>query len=202
MGNRGRCLFCSASLKGKRKDARHCSATCQWRTKSGRTPRPIPRPYPETVQEVDLAYAAGLFDGEGTVDIARPTLRKPTYSPRHTLQIKVGNTSPGVIMWLRSVFGGSITKRLLRPPRRPLWVWSLSTLQAKNFLESVLPFLRIKQQEATIAIELQEAVMKYKAKMMRTNRWAKPFRLEEEEIQRRETLALRLVEVRRCGGLL
>ena len=62
--------------------------------------------------------------------------------------------------------------------------------------------LRIKQQEATIAIELQEAVMKYKAKMMRTNRWAKPFRLEEEEIQRRETLALRLVEVRRCGGLL
>ena len=89
----------------------------------------------------DLRWAAGLFEGEGTVTIAktggssRPGLTR-------TMAI-VGNTDIEVVRFFHERWGGTLRPR--KPPTlraKSSFEWSLAGAQAAYFLRDILPFVR------------------------------------------------------------
>lgn len=62
--------------------------------------------------------------------------------------------------WLCDSFGGSILARKREAPRRDITQWQIANQQATNFLQVILPYLRIKKPQAEIAIEFQSQRMK------------------------------------------
>lgn len=111
-----------------------------------------------------LSYTAGLIDGEGCISIS---VRLPTEergkgklsAPSHCLRVKIANTDFFIIDWLLSTFGGSTSnsngKAALSQGNKPARDWLLSGENAKAFLEKTVPYLRIKQKQAELAIEFQ-----------------------------------------------
>ncbi len=108
----------------------------------------------------DKAYVAGFFDGEGTIGIIarKPHQKSKTLNCYHQLHVSCTNTNEEVIKYLHELFGGSIFKAWdTRGKRRACYRWGLTSRKAKEFLQAILPYLIVKKQEATIAIEFQAA---------------------------------------------
>lgn len=87
--------------------------------------------------EVEKAYAAGLMDGEGTITLTRRNRREKYRWP----VVSVTSTTIEIIEFLRG-FGGSVCAR---PPRKshhkPVWVWSVRSQKAPEFLRMVRPYM-------------------------------------------------------------
>jgi hypothetical protein len=109
---------------------------------------------------VDLCYAAGLFDAEGTIGISvtQPSDRNKLYNASYHLRVKVANTDRLIIKWLHDLFRGGIHDCMSEPSRAgqsPAWEWKLDTKAARQFLEMIAPHLRVKSDQAILAIEFQ-----------------------------------------------
>ena len=142
-----------------------------------------------SLSDDDLAYIAGFFDGEGSITIHenwRPSPRGK--SPNHTLQVAIGNTDDRVLIWLHSVFGGSliIRKPNLNPNHRRVTQWIIRSGGASDFLRSILPFLRMKEKQAKIGISFQSEKIR-----------CRKSRLTKEEIDERER---KRIEIRVLNG--
>jgi hypothetical protein len=107
-----------------------------------------------------LAWAAGLFDGEGCIYIKRrqviPGRREKT--PVYTLEIKVGLVHKPAIEYLASTFrvGSIFMQRPGRLNKRVAWHWRISGRNGLSFLAKIEPYLRIKKPEVEIAIRFIE----------------------------------------------
>jgi|SRR5882724_1042560 len=97
--------------------------------------------------DTDVAYAAGLFDGEGTVGVER-------YGGRgYNVTARVTNTNLDVLEWLRSRFGGFTQQAYAaHDNRKACFYWTAKAKIAEAFLEAVRPYLIIKRRQATIAL--------------------------------------------------
>lgn len=94
--------------------------------------------------ERELAYTAGLIDGEGTIRHARNSY----------WQVRISMTDKEIIDWL-SEMGGTVNREH-RPPRKPIYVWQLNAQgQVLTFLQEVLPYMKLcaKRDRARAAIE-------------------------------------------------
>lgn len=101
------------------------------------------------IKEVELAYTAGLFDGEGSLSIFKCS-RGNSYG----LSIAIQITDKEVLDYISSLFGGKVTSIKRRENnKRDTWTWSLHSLKAKSFLVKIYPFLRLKKESAAICIE-------------------------------------------------
>src|SRR5712691_13184739 len=92
-----------------------------------------------------LAYAAGVFDGEGCVNFSRV---------RHGYSIRVfiANTDRNLLEAFRTKFGGDIGPLSLRRPGwKQGWQWRISWSRAIDFLDAISPWLRVKRQQAQVA---------------------------------------------------
>jgi len=104
--------------------------------------------YPERLTKTDLAYLAGLFDGEGCIMRRR-------YGRRVYYHIQITNTYEPVMDWLQS-YGGRVQARRpdLNERWKPKFDWCISRkLDVYAFLLCVLPYLKIKRQQALEALE-------------------------------------------------
>lgn len=100
-----------------------------------------------------IAYAAGLFDGEGCVSTAFNG-GTPRHMPKLTVSIQM--TDAGVVLWMSAMFGGRVSqRRKLAAKYRTQFCWQLHSRQAGAFLEKVLPYLQVKRQQAERAIALR-----------------------------------------------
>jgi len=129
-----------------------------------------------------LAYAAGLLDAEGHIEISVRHVKEGGFitHPHHEMFACIKITEFHVIEWLNCNFHGCIANSWQQPSRlgnRPAWTWRIAGPMAQHFLEQVLPYLRIKHQQASIAVAFQL----YRRDHRRT-RWT-----SEQETQ--ETLA-------------
>ena len=106
------------------------------------------------VAESELAYTAGLFDGEGCITILREKSGgKPPY-----MRLSIGSTDRAVIEWLCCTFEGSLSKASLSGAMlgaKQLYNFRLCDQRAAAFLTPLLPYLRIKKAQANLAIEFQ-----------------------------------------------
>lgn len=112
----------------------------------------------------EIAYSAGLFDGEGSVSLATRSAKRtedglPYKSP--ALYLQLSSTDTELIKWLKDTWQmGSvfIGYRPSRPNHRTAHTWRLSRTDAETFLNAVLPYLRTKRQQALLAIEYRSLV--------------------------------------------
>jgi hypothetical protein len=103
-------------------------------------------------------YTAGIVDGEGSIMITKKS--GPTYRRGfiYQLEVLVVNTNEWLVNWLKMQYGGRINKRRSRrPEEKDCYAWSLSSQQAKRFLEFILPYLILKKPQAELAIQFQGA---------------------------------------------
>jgi len=114
------------------------------------------------IEKTILAYTAGLLDGDGCIQISsvEPNNKGTQKTKYHNLSVQITNTNKEVINWLKDIFGGFITSRYSLPSSRKDcktgFVWHIATIQAKDFLESIYPYLIIKKKQADLAIRFQE----------------------------------------------
>jgi hypothetical protein len=113
--------------------------------------------YIPNTDALTLAYGAGLGDGEGSMVIG--CSKRANHLPNHWLQVGIVNTDKELVDWLLSTFGGHISHYSHR--KRLCWAWRVMGNEAKRFLQSILPYLRIKKEQASIAIAFQEHSAQY-----------------------------------------
>jgi len=124
------------------RERRHGSPTA-----GGNTRIHILEPIPKIaeVSNLQLAYIAGFFDGEGSVGI---------YKGKHgnIFKVAVGQMDTRPIRDLVNIFGGSVTLK----KDNNISVWQASTLYAYAFLKAVRPYLVVKASQADVFIQMIE----------------------------------------------
>jgi hypothetical protein len=109
------------------------------------------------VNVVDLAWVAGMFDGEGSVNVAcrpNPQTRRGAWTTR----VRISNTYEPAIIAIAAILGfGRIDKHARRTSTdRQVYDWSAEALQAEKFMRLVRPLLRIKHEQVDIALAAME----------------------------------------------
>ena len=96
------------------------------------------------MKKTDLAYTAGIIDGEGCIYISKQS------------------NDEWLCQWLKFTWGGSIYRIEPKKERWSIaWDWTIQTNQAYIFLKTILPYLQLKRQQAEIAIKFQEKKKRY-----------------------------------------
>jgi hypothetical protein len=109
-------------------------------------------------RETDLAYIAGLLDGEAYIGIKRvTTLRNGRVNPAYHPRIQVRMVDEPAIAFLAETLGGTYYKeRAAHDNRRTLYCYAASDKLAIGVLESVLPYLRVKREVALAVLSLHD----------------------------------------------
>ncbi|MDP2158764.1 MAG: hypothetical protein Q8K68_13770 [Nitrospirota bacterium] len=110
------------------------------------------------ITEADLAYTAGIVDGEGNIGIYANRVLK-TGRKLYRMRVRVSNTNEWLIFWLKSNFAGTAGLNAVEPGHnwKPAWYWTISDRPALEFLEAILPYLHMKKTHAELAIKFQKA---------------------------------------------
>lgn len=100
----------------------------------------------------DLAYTAGIVDGEGCISI---NFKKN--DNRCQLMLKVAMHDPDVPNWLSETFGGKVysgwqNSKLAKNSYN--YIWSKYGKSAQDLLISLLPYIKEKRPHILIAVEL------------------------------------------------
>lgn len=97
---------------------------------------------------IELAYLAGIIDGEGSIQLVKNN--KGSYTTR----ITVSNTDLRLIHWLMYSLGGSYYEQKKHNKNyKPTYHWVLSSKHTHNILLKVLPYLKLKKEQANILIK-------------------------------------------------
>lgn len=94
--------------------------------------------------EAELAYFAGIIDGEGCFAMHR---RGHIYGT--TLQ--VGNTDLLLMQWIHRHFGGSLAlERRANPNHQHMWRWCAKASDLDLIIRSLIPYLITKKRQAEL----------------------------------------------------
>lgn len=109
------------------------------------------------MKDTDIAYIAGLIDGEGYIGIKRGTKRKDCFNRAYHARIQVRMVDEPSIKFLVETLGGNYYKESPTAAKgRPLFCYQCSDRAAEHVLRTVLPYLRIKKQSAETVLELRK----------------------------------------------
>lgn len=100
--------------------------------------------------DTELAYTAGILDGEGCIRILKDT---------YGLSVTVGNTDVALLDWLERVWGGKIYGKAYQklkwyPNSKPFKQWQIYGLKATSMLELCIPYMVIKKDRAEVALKM------------------------------------------------
>lgn len=104
------------------------------------------------MNENDLNYFAGFFDGEGSICILKRQTRKTNWNPEYRLQVAIGQNDGATLDWIMNLFGG----HLHQVKRDDSYYWIVSNRQAYTILKQVNPYLKYKKPQAELAIKFYE----------------------------------------------
>lgn len=108
----------------------------------------------ESVSDRDLAYAAGLFDGEGCIHIGR-------HARGYKLQVMLTNTHRPVLDWFQSIWGGKLYDHPSYHRKRWTMCWTLQwggKDDEVRLLTDLLPNFQIKRDQALLALRFLDTV--------------------------------------------
>lgn len=108
--------------------------------------------------ETDLAWAAGIIDGEGCIMLCFNGNR-PRVGRYHQVRLVVTNTNAPLIRKMRVLFGGSIFKcKKQKDSYRQKAQWTVTGALAVACLSSVVPYMVSKEPEARLAIQAGDLI--------------------------------------------
>ncbi len=106
--------------------------------------------------EVFLVWAAGFFDGEGTVLVQVAKSKSCRRGVRTMLSAAASQTSLPCLNMLKERFGGciSVTNRNgERNPRHSVaYIWSVRNKDAMAFLHAIYPYTVVKKEQIAVAL--------------------------------------------------
>lgn len=109
--------------------------------------------------EVDKAYAAGFFDGEGHITIAFMSAKARTRGVTYTMRIGASQNDLAPLLWLRDRWGGSVSQVARRTAvGNATYRWVLCSRKAAGFIRDVYPWLKVKARRAEVALRFQDAL--------------------------------------------
>ena len=120
------------------------------------------------VSESDIAYIAGLFDGEGSIQIKRAIEKKkkhngkPGYRLSNSMRInmEITMTDESVLRWLHEVLGvGTLRPKKVKGKRKdgtkylPQWKWRATFRDAYYVCLLIWPFAHVKLEKINQIME-------------------------------------------------
>jgi LAGLIDADG endonuclease len=106
-----------------------------------------------------IAYLAGIIDGEGSIYIGNFSCNKKTKVPYYQTNIQVTNTDKNLIDWLFNVLGGLVSHRTAKQTpknsRKPVFTWTASGERVTHLCELILPYLICKKRQCEIMIQMR-----------------------------------------------
>ena len=107
------------------------------------------------------AYIAGLIDADGCIQIKRSSVRN-NVNREYSLTVLVNQVDGQAIDFLYGVFGGSVFMCVQNGLGcLPVCRWQIRGKQARKMLKKILPFLKIKRNQAELGIRFQNHVDRY-----------------------------------------
>lgn len=118
---------------------------------------------PKVYNVADLAYLAGIIDGEGCFYIGKvaPNRKDGYISDHYRGLLKIDNTNKNLIDWLNNIFSGtnSATNRYTSSKKftREVYSWIATGDRLLDLCEQVLPYLVIKKQHCEVMIKFRKS---------------------------------------------
>lgn len=107
-----------------------------------------------------LIYLAGFTDGEGMIGVYKRG-RTQRFSPSYEPRLFVGNTNEEVTnLYVKTFGGGTTPSKKQTKGGKTYYNWWIYGVPMVRALEAMLPFLRIKKEEAKLVIALQKRIWK------------------------------------------
>lgn len=113
--------------------------------------------------DLDKAWLAGIIDGEGSIFIMQQRRNDRDRDINYILRISVESTDPFMATECQKIAGGPklSQKKDSRPNMSDTLKWQLNGKKAAALLQELLPFLRVKHEQAKLAIEFQSSTKKH-----------------------------------------
>lgn len=146
-------------------------------------------------EAIQLAYLAGIIDGEGTIGIVKSN--KKNWNPQYSAGIGIGMSDKETVETLLKMFTPD-RKLLIEcvPNRKTIYRWRVIGNKAvPPILKIFLPYLRIKREQAEIVIKFCETRKSDRTKTGKTH-FTTP-----EELQRREEFYQKIKKLNAVGAL-
>ena len=113
--------------------------------------------------EIEKAYIAGFFDGEGSISINKFRANNPNYKcPHYILTVTLTNTNLEIIEEIHEKLGASKQMRKREWGKshwKTCYAWMASANKALIVLKLIRPYLKVKAKQADLAISFQESKM-------------------------------------------
>ena len=112
----------------------------------------------------DLAWTAGIIDGEGSIFVMKQKRDDRDRDTNYILRVSVQSTDPYMTSQLKEMFPEGAEFSVRRDPREncsDTLKWQLSGKKAARFLKEIIPFMRVKTEQARLAIEFQTSTKKH-----------------------------------------
>ena len=109
----------------------------------------------------ELAYLAGIVDGEGNIAIAKKPARAKSgeKTSTHWNYVKISNCDIRLLNWVLSVTGrGTISQesRAYTDNRRNHFTWIITSVAAASLLHEIYPYLVIKKDQANVVFRFRQ----------------------------------------------
>lgn len=106
------------------------------------------------MKRTDISYTAGIFDGEGCVDIYSAMSNKNSKNLSFMLRVVISQKDGKIMNWLKDRFGGYVRQE--RKGKFSIYRWDIRSQKAHDFLSLIYPFLIIKKEQVKIALEFDK----------------------------------------------
>jgi hypothetical protein len=107
-----------------------------------------------------MAYLAGIIDGEGSIYIGNFSSNPKTGSKYYQTNIEVTNSDKPLMDWIVETFGGRLhkytAKQTPKNSRRSYWRWIATGERVTHLTQILLPYLITKKPQAEIMIKMRE----------------------------------------------
>lgn len=126
----------------------------------------------------DAAYIAGFLDGEGSVML---TWRLDTVA----MSVVATNTNKGILDWIVEITGvGAVNNHRAEDERvAATFMWKCSSEAAETLLRQLQPYMKVKAEQAALAIETQERLRDPALKADRA--WQEEYRQRMKDMNKR-----------------
>ena len=162
------------------------------------------------MKAIDLAYIAGIVDGEGYVGIKKvKALNGGRVNPSYHERIQIRMVDEPAIKFIADTLGGNYYKEKAHCNNgRPLYCFQSNDASSVHIIKSLLPYLRIKNTVALTVLQLRklkENPDKISVPIRMRGRWGKiitrpTWRYSSEHIDNCDKLWRKCRELNRVGA--
>lgn len=135
------------------------------------------------MDDINLSYLAGFFDGEGCISILKYS-KKSEWNASYFLQAQIGQKYGSTLDWVKVNFGGNVYKK-----RDQTWI--VTNFKAYEFIKLLMPYLKYKKPQAELAIKF------YEERILGAKRKHATQPHSKEEIAKREEMLMQMKLLKR-----